>query len=239
MSEEGGEEECSVLREGNQVKGWNDPPEMKGNVNSGGKKTTTTVLNQRVAHSFNGPPTTTTASVPPAPLPGGEPPMSEPPKLFAPPVSFTTSTGSKLTTRESRPSEQEQEQEQEKEKEKEIIPNSSDAVEEIEKILNERLEQLHNQSNTSCNDILKRVKIFVTKWPKLGNQVKVRMLKLAKALEKEELKTADELHVSIMLDYPSEVSLWMVGIKKLIHELISLEAEKKKSQQQQTEEENK
>ena len=25
-----------------------------------------------------------------------------------------------------------------------------------------------------------------------------------------------------MLDYPSEVSLWMVGIKKLIHELISL-----------------
>lgn len=29
-----------------------------------------------------------------------------------------------------------------------------------------------------------------------------------------------------MLDYPSEVSLWMVGIKKLIHELISLNESK-------------
>ena len=35
-----------------------------------------------------------------------------------------------------------------------------------------------------------------------------------------------------MLDYPSEVSLWMVGIKKLIHELISLnEAKKKKDEE--------
>jgi hypothetical protein len=29
-----------------------------------------------------------------------------------------------------------------------------------------------------------------------------------------------------MLDYPSEVSLWMVGIKKLIHELINLNESK-------------
>ena len=30
-----------------------------------------------------------------------------------------------------------------------------------------------------------------------------------------------------MLDYPSEVSLWMVGMKKLIHELINLNEAKK------------
>jgi hypothetical protein len=46
------------------------------------------------------------------------------------------------------------------------------------------------------------------------------------ALDKSELKTADDIHVNLMLDYPSEVSLWMVGIKKLIHELISLNESK-------------
>ena len=52
------------------------------------------------------------------------------------------------------------------------------------------------------------------------------------ALERSELKLADDLHVKLMLDYPSEVSLWMVGIKKLIHELISLnEAKKKKDEE--------
>jgi hypothetical protein len=48
------------------------------------------------------------------------------------------------------------------------------------------------------------------------------MSNMAKALERSELKIADEIHVNLMLDYPSEVSLWMVGIKKLIHELINL-----------------
>jgi hypothetical protein len=34
-----------------------------------------------------------------------------------------------------------------------------------------------------------------------------------------------------MLDYPSEVSLWMVGIKKLIHELINMKESQKNKEE--------
>jgi hypothetical protein len=37
-------------------------------------------------------------------------------------------------------------------------------------------------------------------------------------LKNSDLTCADEIHVSLMLDYP-EVSHWMVGLKKLIYEL--------------------
>lgn len=92
----------------------------------------------------------------------------------------------------------------------------------------------------------KRIKVFVSNWPKLNDKVKIRMNNLIKglnfkisnfyqlikkyfliiALDKSELKEADDIHVSLMLDFPSEVSLWMVGIKKLIHELIGLNKSK-------------
>ena len=49
------------------------------------------------------------------------------------------------------------------------------------------------------------------------------------ALEKSELTTANDIHLHLILGYASEVSQWMVGVKKLIHELINL---KKKSEQQ-------
>lgn len=42
------------------------------------------------------------------------------------------------------------------------------------------------------------------------------------ALDNSEFSTANDLHVRLMLDFPSEVSQWMVGVKKLIHELIEL-----------------
>ena len=46
---------------------------------------------------------------------------------------------------------------------------------------------------------------------------------LTSALEKCEYNTANEIHIQLMMDYPSEVSQWMVGIKRLIHELINIQ----------------
>ena len=37
---------------------------------------------------------------------------------------------------------------------------------------------------------------------------------------------ANDIHLHLILDYPSEVSQWMVGFKKLIHELINLDNKK-------------
>lgn len=36
------------------------------------------------------------------------------------------------------------------------------------------------------------------------------------ALESEDYVTADTIHVSLMVDHISEVSQWMVGVKRLI-----------------------
>jgi len=47
-----------------------------------------------------------------------------------------------------------------------------------------------------------------------------------KDLESSDLNQANDIHIRLMLDYPSEVSQWMVGIKRLIHELISIETKK-------------
>ena len=52
------------------------------------------------------------------------------------------------------------------------------------------------------------------------------------ALEGDELNTANEIHVSLMLDFPSEVIQWMIGIKKLIHELIQSNESKKKKEEE-------
>lgn len=53
------------------------------------------------------------------------------------------------------------------------------------------------------------------------------------ALEGDELNTANEIHVSLMLDFPSEVIQWMIGIKKLIHELIQSNESKKKKEEEE------
>lgn len=47
---------------------------------------------------------------------------------------------------------------------------------------------------------------------------------IIKALGNGELSLANQVHVSLMLDFPSEVIQWMVGIKKLIHELIEIDS---------------
>ncbi len=48
--------------------------------------------------------------------------------------------------------------------------------------------------------------------------------KTNKDLENSEFNSANEIHIKLMMDYPSEVSQWMVGIKRLIHELINLKS---------------
>ena len=52
------------------------------------------------------------------------------------------------------------------------------------------------------------------------------------ALAADELNSANEIHVTIMLDFPSEVIQWMVGIKKLIHELIQSNEWKRKKKEE-------
>jgi hypothetical protein len=56
------------------------------------------------------------------------------------------------------------------------------------------------------------------------------MSQLVKCLEKNELNTANDIHLRLILDYPSEVTQWMVGFKKLILELINISNKEKEKQ---------
>ncbi|RNA44536.1 steroid receptor RNA activator 1 [Brachionus plicatilis] len=184
-------------RPGNRERGWNDPPEFLHSKDSTASQNKRTILNQRVAHSFDGKLVEKNPDT-----------LAEPPKLSTPPIS-------QINTKK------------EEEFSQADAANEID-VENLEKKLNESV-QLLKDSGTAiriCDDILKRIKIFISSWPKLNQNVKQRMSSLVKNLENKELKDANELHVRLMMDYPSEVSQWMVGIKKLIFELIELEKRK-------------
>ncbi len=97
-------------------------------------------------------------------------------------------------------------------------------AEEIEKIFIIKVEFCKENSLSAkmCEEILKRIKILLNNWPKLNEKVKLKMSELARCLENENLAKADEIHIQLMMDYPSEVVSWMVGIKKLIHQLTNI-----------------
>lgn len=85
----------------------------------------------------------------------------------------------------------------------------------------------------TSDEIKKRIDVFSSNWTKLNPKVKERMSILAKgntihndevtvnfkslllALEANELSKADEVHVNLVLDFPSEVINWMVSVYQL------------------------
>ncbi|KAF6040528.1 hypothetical protein EB796_001037 [Bugula neritina] len=69
-----------------------------------------------------------------------------------------------------------------------------------------------------ANDITKRIKIFQQSWTsgKISAKAKPNCARLCRALELEEYAAAHDIHLQLMTDHVSEVSQWMVGIKKMI-----------------------
>ncbi|XP_067948124.1 steroid receptor RNA activator 1-like isoform X2 [Watersipora subatra] len=67
-------------------------------------------------------------------------------------------------------------------------------------------------------DVNKRIGIFEKSWNsgKLSPNAKPTVGHLARALELKEYKLADKIHMKLVTDHISEVSQWIVGIKKLI-----------------------
>lgn len=149
----------SSTRPGNQQRGWNDPPEFLHNNNNDTVNLVTnerTILNKRVSHSYdNSKPESvvgTTSST-----------------LSMPPASAPSLVASSENAND--------------------IPNKTDSenveelkIEEIERTINDKLEYLKENGVSAkiIDDVLKRVKIFITNWDKLSNTVKVKMLELAR-----------------------------------------------------------
>ncbi|XP_048773948.2 steroid receptor RNA activator 1-like [Ostrea edulis] len=74
----------------------------------------------------------------------------------------------------------------------------------------------------SFDDVKKKIQLFRESWDNLPLLVKCRMCSMAEAMKKTDYDEAWSIHQNLMVDYTAEVNVWMVGIKKVIHELRNL-----------------
>lgn len=78
-----------------------------------------------------------------------------------------------------------------------------------------------------CNDVAKRLRLLEDSWRsgRLSLPVRRRMDALSLELQAGRWDSADEIHRSLMVDHVTEVSQWMVGVKRLIAETRKLSPE--------------
>ncbi|XP_041357440.1 steroid receptor RNA activator 1-like [Gigantopelta aegis] len=84
----------------------------------------------------------------------------------------------------------------------------------------------------TLEDITKRITVMQEMWAagSLSETVKAHLGCLTKALKDEDFTEAQRLHQVLMVDHIAEVNQWMVGIKKLIHEVQLLKENSETSQ---------
>lgn len=201
-----GSEELFV-KPGNQERGWNDPPQFSYGLQNRGAHRNMLTRRAPPAGSGTPPMTPPSAALTPPRSSAATPPFSPvpPPPIgssaVTPPVSVPITAQSDSVQSEPEPD-----------------------VEEVMLVLNDALEACRqNTTHTSaqvCNDVAKRLTLFENSWRscRLSLVVKKRMKKLSSDLKSGLWDAADETHRSLMVDHVTEVSQWMVGVKRLIAE---------------------
>ncbi|KAM4620590.1 steroid receptor RNA activator 1 [Polymixia lowei] len=220
------------IKPGNQERGWNDPPQFSYGLQttSGTRKS---LLTKRVAPpQVAGPGAMSPSSSSPlAPPPCGltpPPPIQARtlcPMMTAPPPCMGTSPplrepimcqrgpGSSQSVRE---------------------PDVEVVVTVLEWALSACQRAVPGQV---CDDISKRLRLLEVNWRsgRLSLPVRRRMETLAQELQASRWDVADEIHRSLMVDHVTEVSQWMVGVKRLIAETRNLDPDLLKPDQSQVE----
>lgn len=197
------------VKPGNQEHGWNDPPQFSYGLqkDSGGQKRN--ILNKRV-HA----PQTTAGSgseIQSTPVAGQTPPrgINPPPMdgVTPPPACPRVPSDGAVEAVQS-----------------ETEPRFEDVQESLYWALNACRPNVKKQV---CDDVERRLKVFEDMWKtgKLSLLVKRRMLGLSQELKRKNWDAADEIHRGLMVDHVSEVSQWMVGVKRLIAEARILKPE--------------
>ncbi|XP_071362221.1 steroid receptor RNA activator 1 [Trachinotus anak] len=211
--------EDMYIKPGNQERGWNDPPQFSyGLQNARGPQRN--LLNKRAAPSPSGagaPPPIPPSSNPLAPpLCGVAPPPLHPAR--PPPGCMATPpplSGPMRSQREAYSSQSEQSE-------------SEPDVEVVVLVLDQALAACRQTvKDQVCNDVAKRLRLLEESWRsgRLSLPVRRRMDTLAQELQLGHWDAADEIHRSLMVDHVTEVSQWMVGVKRLIAETRKLSPE--------------
>ncbi|XP_076993306.1 steroid receptor RNA activator 1 isoform X2 [Tamandua tetradactyla] len=192
------------VKPGNKERGWNDPPQFSYGLQNqiGGPKRTP--LTKRVAAPQDGSSRVPTSETSPGPLPMGLPPPSSKAPLLSSEGSCPTS-GLEPTSFP--------------------IMESETPLEDVLRPLEQALEDCRGHMRKQvCDDISRRLALLQEQWAggKLSMPVKKRMTLLVQELSSRQWDVADDIHRSLMVDHVTEVSQWMVGVKRLIAEKRSL-----------------
>ncbi|XP_059208423.1 steroid receptor RNA activator 1 [Centropristis striata] len=209
--------EDMYIKPGNQERGWNDPPQFSYCLQKahGPQRN---LLNKRAAppaaSGVGAPPMTPPSSNPLAPPPiGVAPPPLTP--VRPPPGCVATPPpplGPMKSQREAGSSQSESEPE----------------VEAVVSVLKGALTACRQTvKDQVCNDVEKRLRLLEDSWRsgRLSLPVKRRMDTLSLELQSGHWDSADDIHRSLMVDHVTEVSQWMVGVKRLIAETRKLSPE--------------
>ncbi|XP_015258579.1 steroid receptor RNA activator 1 [Cyprinodon tularosa] len=206
--------EDMYVKPGNQERGWNDPPQFSYGLQMA-RGPPRTALNKRAVPALSSgaeaSPTAPSPSRPmappmcgiaPPPLPAGPPPagLATPPIHGGPMRSQSEADGSQ----------------------------SEPDIEVVMSVLNRALDACRQSVKVQvCNEVAKRLRLLEDSWRsgKLSLPVTRRMETLSQALQSGRWDSADELHRSLMVDHVTEVSQWMVGVKRLIAETRNLSPE--------------
>lgn len=202
------------VKPGNQDRGWNDPPQFSYGLQTA-RGPQRNLLNKRVGpQSSSGP--GTPPSAPPIFNPLAPPPRGAAPPPFnpAPPLGSSATPppvqGPKGDQREASQSE------------------SRPDVEAVLSVLNGALSACRGTVRDQvCKDMDKRLRLLEDSWRtgRLSEPVQRRMDSLCHDLQMGSWDSADEIHRSLMVDHVTEVSQWMVGVKRLIAETRKLSPE--------------
>ncbi|XP_006866289.1 PREDICTED: steroid receptor RNA activator 1 [Chrysochloris asiatica] len=195
------------VKPGNKERGWNDPPQFSYGLQTQAVGSKRTPLTKRVAAAQDGSPrataSETTAGHPPT---GPPPPSNKAPGL--PPVGSCSASSVEPTSLP--------------------VIESETLLEDVLRPLEQALEDCRGHVRKQvCDDISRRLALLQEQWAggKLSMPVKKRMALLVRELSSHQWDTADDIHRSLMVDHVTEVSQWMVGVKRLIAEKKSLSSE--------------
>ncbi|KAG1714005.1 Steroid receptor RNA activator 1 [Nymphon striatum] len=107
-----------------------------------------------------------------------------------------------------------------------LLEKSSDEMKaEIQKILEKCFESIKkNMEDRKSDDVRRKLDVFYKNWDecKLEPAIQHRMYFLCKEIEKENVDSADSMHLKLTMDYFSQVKSWMVAVKNIIYEMKQL-----------------
>uniref|UniRef100_L7LYD1 Putative amb caj-644 steroid receptor rna activator 1 n=1 Tax=Rhipicephalus pulchellus TaxID=72859 RepID=L7LYD1_RHIPC len=205
----------AALRPGNDDKAWNDPPvfaytEVQGTPAAAAPKRN--LLNKRVPYPQDG------IKPPSAPSVTGSAPPPTGPAAPSVPSPLKTARSDDPTEASNKDDQKEAAGAYDTSKASPACSPESLKEETLSNLEKAVAQCASNMEKRKQDDVRKRLEVLKSVWEqgKLSLPVQQRMHELALELLNGNHEKANALHISLMVDYVSEVSQWMLGIKHLI-----------------------